>query len=249
MAMLVAQFAFGIPITFSFVYVLTPLYGKASQTYRAIIAGALPLVTAIPKVIVRLSAQRIDFCTSRSFAHAVKRTPQRFRHRFLRYASRSGPVWNQTFYSSQLRAWCNRLAGKVIRIYLWYFVYKKLKRDERETILKANQFRSPRSMRFVADMSIQMILGESTSLIAAVGFIQLYNFMYNRNGAWCKRFYWIFQRYWWQSLCDFSQCEVYNFVAIRAAVDSLSEYWKWTPFCYISIGLVCVNKFRVKWCP
>ena len=38
-------------------------------------------------------------------------------------------------------------------------------------------------MRFVADMSIQMILGESTSLIAAVGFIQLYNFMYNRTDA------------------------------------------------------------------
>ena len=36
-------------------------------------------------------------------------------------------------------------------------------------------------MRFVADMSIQMILGESTSLIVAVGFIQLYNFMYNRS--------------------------------------------------------------------
>ena len=32
-------------------------------------------------------------------------------------------------------------------------------------------------------------------------------------------------------------------------VDSLSEYWKWTSFCYISIGLVCVHKFRVKWCP
>ena len=60
-AMLVAQFAFGIPITFGLVYVLIPLYGKASQTYRAIIAGALPLVTAIPKVIVRLSAQRIGF--------------------------------------------------------------------------------------------------------------------------------------------------------------------------------------------
>ena len=56
MAMLVAQFAFGIPITFGLVYVLIPLYGKASQIYRAIIAGALPLVTAIPKVIVRLAA-------------------------------------------------------------------------------------------------------------------------------------------------------------------------------------------------
>ena len=31
-------------------------------------------------------------------------------------------------------------------------------------------------------------------------------------------------------------------------VDSLSEYWKWTPFCYISIGFVFVHKFRVKWC-
>ena len=38
-------------------------------------------------------------------------------------------------------------------------------------------------MRFVAGMSIQMILGESASLIAAVGFIQLYNFMYNSTHA------------------------------------------------------------------
>ena len=59
----------------------------------------------------------------------------------------------------------------VIRDYAWYFIYKKLKRDSSKTILRANQFRSPRSMRFVADMSIQMILGESTALIVAVGFI------------------------------------------------------------------------------
>ena len=67
----------------------------------------------------------------------------------------------------------------VIRDYVWYFIYKKLKRDERETILKANQFRSARSMRSVADMSIQMILGESTSLTAAVGFFQIYKFIYS----------------------------------------------------------------------
>ena len=60
-AMLVAQFAFGIPITYGFRYVLIPLYGEVSETCRAIIAGALPLVAAIPKVIVRLAAQRIDF--------------------------------------------------------------------------------------------------------------------------------------------------------------------------------------------
>ena len=38
-------------------------------------------------------------------------------------------------------------------------------------------------MRFVADMSIQMILGESTSLIAAVGFFQIYKFIYSGQKA------------------------------------------------------------------
>ena len=108
--MLVAQFALGIPITFGLVYVLIPLYGKASQTYRAIIAGTLPLVTAIPKVVVRLEAQRIDFLHPGD-SHVLLNVLFRALHRFSRYAS--GPVRNQTFYSPQLRAWCNKLAGKV----------------------------------------------------------------------------------------------------------------------------------------
>ena len=60
-ALLAAQLGFGIPIAVVLVYVLVPLYHSQSETYRAVIAGALPLATAIPKVIVRLAAQRIDF--------------------------------------------------------------------------------------------------------------------------------------------------------------------------------------------
>ena len=60
-AILAAQFAFGIPICFGIVYGIIPLYGRQNETFRAVIAGALPLLTAIPKVIVRLAAQRIDF--------------------------------------------------------------------------------------------------------------------------------------------------------------------------------------------
>ena len=71
----------------------------------------------------------------------------------------------------------------VIRDYVWYFIHKKLKRDRRELILIANQFRLPRSMRFMADMSIQMILGESTSLIVAVGFFRIHNFVYSGQKA------------------------------------------------------------------
>ena len=60
-AILAAQLAFGIPIAFILVYVLVPLNQSQNETIRAVITGALPLVTAVPKVIVRLAAQRIDF--------------------------------------------------------------------------------------------------------------------------------------------------------------------------------------------
>ena len=184
MAMLVAQFAFGIPITFALVYVLIPLYGEASQTYRAIIAGALPLVTAIPKVIVRLAAQRIDFLHPGD-AHVLLNvlfSASAIVFRVMQADLSEIRLFTLLSFAHGAIDLLERLTV-VIRDYVWYFIYKKFKRDERETILKANQFRSPRSMRFVADMSIQMILGESTSLIAAVGFFQIYKFIYSGQKA------------------------------------------------------------------
>ena len=182
--MLVAQFAFGIPISYVIVYVLIPLYGEASETYRLIIAGALPLVTAIPKVIVRLAAQRIDFLHPGD-SHVLLITlysTSAIVFRVMQAELTSLPLFILLSFAHGAIDLLERLTV-VIRDYMWYFVYKKLKRDSSETILQANQVRSPRSMRFMADMSIQMILGESTSLIAAVGFIQLYNFMYNNSDA------------------------------------------------------------------
>ena len=180
LAMLIAQFAFGIPITFGLVYVLIPLYGEASETYRAVIAGAVPLATAIPKVIVRLAAQRIDFLHPGD-SHVlliVLYSASAIVFRVMQAELNSLELYIILSFAHGAIDLLERLTI-VIRDYVWYFIYKKLKRDGRELILKANQFRSPRSMRFVADMSIQMILGESTSLIAAVGFLQLYNVMYN----------------------------------------------------------------------
>lgn len=178
-AILVAQFAFGIPITFALVYALIPLYGEATETYRAIIAGALPLVTAIPKVIVRLAAQRIDFLhpgDSHVLLNALY-SASAIVFRVMQAELTSLRLFILLSVAHGAIDLLERLTI-VVRDYAWYFIYKKLKRDGIENMLKADQFRSPRSMRFVADMSIQMILGESTSLIAAVGFIQLYNFMY-----------------------------------------------------------------------
>ena len=184
MAMLVAQFAFRIPITYCLVYVLTPLYGEVSETYRLIIAGALPLVTAVPKVIVRLSAQRIDFLHPGD-SHVLLNvlfSSSAIVFRVMQADLSEIRLFTLLSFAHGAIDLLERLTV-VIRDYVWYFIYKKFKRDERETILKANQFRSPRSMRFVADMSIQMILGESTSMIAAVGFFQIYKFIYNDQEA------------------------------------------------------------------
>ena len=175
-AMLVAQFAFGLPIAYGIVYVLIPLYGEVSETYRAIIAGALPLVTAITKMIVRLAAQRIDFLHPGD-SHIllnVLHSATAIVFRVMQAELTSLRLFILLSFAHGAIDLLERLTI-VIRDYFWYFVYSG------EPILRASQFRSPRSMRLVADMSIQMILGESTSLIVAVGFIQLYNFMYNRS--------------------------------------------------------------------
>ena len=84
-------------------------------------------------------------------------------------------------------------------------------------------------MRSVADVSIQMILGESTSLIAAVGFIQLYNFMYNRNDA--------------------SSASIIQFlirVSIAISIDFVfNSFSFWLQMSYLNVAVVRV--WRKKW--
>ena len=177
-AILAAQLAFGMPIAFVLVYAIIPLYHSQNETYRAVIAGALPLATAIPKVIVRLAAQRIDWLHPGE-SHvllSVLYSASAIVFRVMQAELTSLRLFTLLSFAHGAVDLIERLTI-VIRDYLWYFIYKKLKRDV--TILSADKFRSPRSMRFIADMSVQMILGESTACIAAVGFIQLYSFMYN----------------------------------------------------------------------
>ena len=229
-AMLVAQFAFGIPITYCLVYVLIPLYGEVSETYRAIIAGALPLVTAIPKVIVRLAAQRIDFLHPGD-SHILLNVlygATAIVFRVMQAELTSLRLFILLSFAHGAIDLLERLTI-VIRDYFWYFVYKKLKRDSGETILRASRFRSPRSMRFVADMSIQMILFESTSLIAAVGFIQLYSFMYNGNDA-----------------SSASITQFFIRVSIAISIDFVfNSFSFWLQMSYLNIAVVRV--WRKKW--
>ena len=226
---LFSQFAFGLPIALSVVRGLIPLYGKASETDRAIIAGALPLVTAIPKVIVRLAAQRIGFLHPGD-AHVlliVLFSVSAIVFRVMQADLSEIRLFTLLSFAHGAIDLLERLTI-VIRDYVWYFIYKKLKRDGRELILKANQFRSPRSMRFVADMSIQMILGESTSLIAAVGVIQLYNFMYKGKDT------------------SSEITEFFKRVSIALSIDfAFNSLSFWLQMSYMNVAVVRV--WRKKW--
>ena len=118
----------------------------------------------------------------------------------------------------------------MFRGYLWYFIHKKINRDV--TILTADKHtsRTPRSMRFIADMSncIQMILGESTALIAAVGFIQLYSFMYDNNTP---------------SFTDLAQFFIR--VSIALSIDFVfNSFSFWLQMSYLNFAVVRVWKRR-----
>ena len=192
--MLTAQFAFGSLIALYLVYKLIPLYGEVNETYRAVIAGALPLATAIPKVIVRLAAQRVDFLHPGD-AHVllnVLYTGSAIVFRVLQADLTSLTLFTLLNIAHGAVDLLERLTI-VARDYMWYCIYNKLKRDGIEAITTADKFRTPRSMRFIADMSIQMILGESTALMAAVGFIQLYNFMHPAGDLPSNHMYYITQ--------------------------------------------------------
>ena len=228
-AMLSAQFAFGLPIYFLLVYVIIPKYVKAGETNRAVIAGCFPLAMAMPKVIVRLAAQRIDFLHPGD-SHVLLvllNSASAIVFRVMQAELTNLGLYILLSFAHGAIDLLERLTI-VIRDYLWYFIYNKLKQCGVETTLNAAQFRTPRSMRLVADVSIQMILGESTSLIAAVGFIQLYKIMY----------------------CDGSLQSALNQFFIRVSIALsidfvFNSFSLWLQMSYLNVAVVRV--WRMKW--
>ena len=233
-AILAAQLAFGVPIALAIAYGVIPLYDRQNETYRAVIAGALPLLTAIPKVIVRLTAQRIDFLHPGDSHVLLSVLYSAFAIVFRIMQAELSSL--ELFIILSLVHGAMDLLERltiVVRDYLWYFIYKKINRNaDAEAMLSADKFRTPRSMRFIADMSIQMILGESTAMVAAVGFIQLYGFMYSNHGL---------------SFSDMHLvADFFIRVSIALSIDfAFNSFSFWLQISYFNIAVVRV--WKKKW--
>ena len=180
---LCGQFLFAMILAYTLVYLIIPFYDSKDDTYRVVITCAFPLSAVLPKAILRLVLQRISFLhPGRSYILLSTL----YNGCTIVFRVMQAELGNQKLFilMSCLHG-CVHLLERLtilLRDYLWFFILNKLQRDScAQEVLSTGAigFRNPRSIRLVADMSIQIILGESTALVTAVGYIQMYRFMYN----------------------------------------------------------------------
>ncbi|XP_032226762.1 uncharacterized protein LOC116610153 [Nematostella vectensis] len=174
-----AQFTLGMFITYLLVYKLLPWYNVQSESMKVFIAGACPIVTAIPKVVSRLGAQKLNRVvhpgTANVFVGALYGASA-IVFRIMQAELSSIDLFIALGIGHAFIDMLERLTI-TMRDYLWERFCRLFCRQRRPL----SKYSTPRSRRFMADVSIQILIQESTSLIAALGFIHLFHFMYSNN--------------------------------------------------------------------
>lgn len=183
-SLLALQFLMGIPATFVLVYKIFPWYSEKSEIEKVLIAGACPLIISVPKVVVRAAAPKFDLvhpgilyllvgCLYASAAIVF---------RVMQAELTSFSLFVALGVGHAVIDFVERLTV-TMRDHIWEYMYKLLSHCNRSQTrsFHAGNARTPRSMRFVADVSIQLLLTEATALVTAVGFIQVDKFMYPDN--------------------------------------------------------------------
>ena len=175
------QFFLGIPAAFILVYTIFPWYNKRSELEKVFIAGACPLIVSVPKVLARSLVPKLD-CVHPGVLHLLigcLYSSAAIVFRVMQAELTSFKLFVALGIGHAVIDLIERLTI-TMRDYVWQFIFRRLVRCNRsqETRSSARYARTPRSMRFVADVSIQLLLTEPAALVTAVGFIQVYTFMY-----------------------------------------------------------------------
>ncbi|XP_031551723.1 uncharacterized protein LOC116288990 [Actinia tenebrosa] len=173
-----SQFLLGIPVTFIFVYELFSLYNEQdSQMKKIIFTGAFcPIVTVVPKIICRLGAQKLNGIVHPGASHVFVVVMYGCSAIVLRVLQAQLKSLDQFTILGLAHAIIDLLERTTItmRDHIWEHLYRLMRRQRR----RQPKYRSPRSRRFIADVSIQIMMQESTALITALGFIDIYRYLY-----------------------------------------------------------------------
>lgn len=179
--LLAFQFLSGIPVAFILVYVIFPRYIGKTDFEKVFIAGACPLIVSVPKVLARALVPKLD-CVHPGVLHLLVGCLYSCSAIVFRVMQAELTSFKFFIALGICHAVIDLLERLTItmRDYLWQSIFRWLVRCNRpqEMRFSARYARTPRSMRFVADISIQLLLTEPTALVTAVGFIQVYTFTF-----------------------------------------------------------------------
>ncbi|XP_031551719.1 uncharacterized protein LOC116288986 [Actinia tenebrosa] len=172
-----AQFLLGIPVALFLVYKLFPLYvGQVAQT-KLILAGLCPLISAFPKVVCRFCAQSLKGIIHPGTAHvlvAVIYGASAVVFRVMQAELTSLGLFITLGIAHAVMDLLERITI-TMRDHIWEYLYRLVRRQRS----RRPKYISPRSRRFIADVSIQIMMQEATAMITALGFINIYQFLYS----------------------------------------------------------------------
>jgi hypothetical protein len=171
-----AQFVLGMSANIFLVYKLLPWYNEQVESTKVVVAACCPLLTALPKVVSRLAAQNLEDVhpgTAHVFVGLLYGSTA-IVFRIMQAELTSFELFVALGVGHAIVDLLERLTI-TMRDSIWEYLYKRMRCLRRPT----QKYRSPRSRRFIADVSIQIMLQEATGLVAALGFITLYHFMYS----------------------------------------------------------------------
>ncbi|XP_057309387.1 uncharacterized protein LOC130647520 [Hydractinia symbiolongicarpus] len=170
-----SQFMLGTLTLYSIVYLLIPWFVKLPPLQQAIVAAAAPLNGAVCKAINRIAAQNIKGINHPGTAYVLAMCV--YSAAPIVYKTLQAEV--ESFKYFALLCIAHGSVGILERLsvalrdhfYIWF--YKKVLKREMITC-HVGMFRTPRTQRLIADLTICNIIQEIAALILTNAFVQLY---------------------------------------------------------------------------
>ncbi|KAJ7336007.1 hypothetical protein OS493_013377 [Desmophyllum pertusum] len=235
---LAVQFILGLPVCYALVYKILPWYNEKTEIEKVFIAGVIPIVVSVPKVIARTAVPKLNLVHP-GVLHllvSILYTATAVVSRIMQAELIDFSLFVALGVGHAMIDLVERITV-TMRDHIWEYAYKLLSRCSRSQMrdFHAGKARTPRSMRFVADISIQLLLTEAGALVSSVGFIQLYKFMYPDQNMQTP------EDYFWVLILEFIK-RCFTGLAIDVVFNTISVWLQVTLF-----NIAVLRVWNTKW--
>ena len=244
-----AQFIFAIPVSLFLWYVMFPWYLSQDEDIKIIIATFSPLICLLPKAISRLGAQTLYGIVHPGNAHVLVASVYAFAIVFRIMQSELNDF--SSFVVLGIAHAAIDLIERLtitMRDHIWEYLYRLVRRQR----TPMPKYRSPRSRRFIADVSIQIMLQEAAGLVSVLGLMTIYKALYTREKPFIDQQMMMefFKRAAAGLLVDLFFNTISVLIQTRVMNIAVCRVWKkkWRYHCVINffvsvIGMVYCSKY------